>query len=276
MSERLWRRYPAPQRAGPERPGPQGRKREVLIPPRPGNAVRLVVLAVVGALLLAGCRVDTTLTIDVKQDGSGVVRVRTTLDADAVRQAEANGGKLEDRIRVADLASAGWTASAWVRRPDGSATLVVRKPFASAADLHDVIAELSGPKGPVQDVALERDSGLLTTNFDVTGVADLSELSTAVLDDQEVVGRLTAERVDLPALDQRLAQQLRDAFHLRVVVRFPDGSTETVPAPTGERTEIEASSSDLDATRAGLLATAILLAALAIVILVRGERRGHR
>jgi hypothetical protein len=233
--------------------------------------LRLLVLAVAGALLLAGCRVDTTLTIDVDQDGSGVVRVRTTLDADAVRQAEANGGKLEDRIRIADLAGSGWTATAWTRRPDGSATLVVRKPFESAADLRGVMAELNGPKGPVQDVALQRDSGLLTTSFDVTGVADLSQLSSGVLDDQEVVGRLTAERVDLPALDQRLSEQLHGSFHLRVVVRFPDGSTETVRTPAGERTEIDASSSDLDATRAGLLATGILLAALAIVILVRGR-----
>jgi hypothetical protein len=236
-----------------------------------GRRWRLLVPAVTVALLLAGCRVDTTLTIDVDQDGSGVVRVRTTLDADAVHQAEANGGKLEDRIRVADLAAAGWTASAWTRRPDGSATIVVRKPFASADALHDVIAELSGPKGPVQDVTLQRDSGLLTTSFDVQGIVDLAQATSGVLDDPEVVGRLTAESVDLTALDQRLTQQLRDSLHLRVVVRFPDGSTKIVRAPAGERTEIDASSSDLDATRAGLLATAVLLAALAIVVLVRGQ-----
>ena len=240
-----------------------------------GRRARLTVLVVI-ALLLAGCRVETTLTIDVHGDGSGVVRVRTTLDADAVRQAESNGGKLEDRIRITDLAGAGWTASAWTRRPDGSATLVLRKPFAGPAALHDVIAELSGPRGPVQDVELQRDSGLLTTSFDVKGVADLVQLTSGVLDDQDVVARLTAERIDLPAVDQRLADQLRGSFHLRIVVRFPGGSTQTMRAPAGERTRIDASSSELDATRAGLLGTAVLLAALAIVILVRGERARHR
>lgn len=240
----------------------------------PGRRARLVALLVL-AIVLAGCRVDTTLTVVVHEDGSGVVRVRTTLDAEAVRQAEANGGKLEDRVRLGDLSAAGWTVAAWERKPDGTATLLLRKPFASARQLAGVVDELSGARGPVRDVALTRDSGLLTTSFDVSGVADLTQLTSGVLDDQELVARLGAERIDLPVLDQRLSQELKDSFHLKVAVQFPDGTRKELSVDPGSKARIDASSSDLDATRAGLLVTAIVLAVLAVVILVRGER-SHR
>jgi hypothetical protein len=236
----------------------------------PGRGAKFgALLAVV--VLLAGCRVDTTLTVVVHDDGSGVVRVRVNLDADAVRQAEAGGAKLEDRVRLADLAAAGWNVSVWQRKPDGTASLVIRKPFASPAQLPSVVAELSGERGPVRDVELERDSGLLTTSYDVSGIADLTQLTSGVLDDPDLVARLSAERVDLPALDQRLSQQLRDSFRLRVVVRFPDGSRKELTVEPGTQATIDASSSDLDGTRAGLLATAVLFGVLGVVILVRGE-----
>jgi hypothetical protein len=236
----------------------------------PGRRAKLgALLAVV--VLLAGCRVDTTLTVVVRDDGSGTVRVRVTLDADAVRQAEAGGAKLEDRVRLADLSAADWTVSPWQRKPDGSATLVIRKPFTSPQQLTSVVEELSGERGPLRDVRLKRDSGLLTTSFDVSGIADLTQLTSGVLDDPDLVARLSAERVDLPALDQRLSQQLRESFRLRVVVRFPDGSRKDLTVEPGTQATIDASSSDLDATRAGLLATALLLGVLGIVILVRGE-----
>ena len=110
----------------------------------------------------------------------------------------------------------------------------------------------------------------------MTGVADLTDLTSDVLDDPELVARLTAEQVDLTAVDARLTQQLRDSFRLRVVVRFPDGSREAFAVAPGSRTALDGSSSELDATRAGLLATAGVLAVVGIVILVQGERRRSR
>jgi hypothetical protein len=240
---------------------------------------RAILLCLVALASLAGCRVDTTVTIDVRDDGSGVVRVRAELDGEAVREAEAGGGKLEDRVRLGDLEAAGWTVRPWTRRPDGSAVLVLTKPFDSAARLPAVIEELNGARGPLRDIRLRRSGGFLTTDFDLTGAADLSELTSGVLDDPELVARLTAEQVDLSALDGRLAQQLRDAFALRVVVRFPDGTTEAVAVEPGTRTAIDASASELDATRTGLLLTAAVLGLLGLVILVRGEvgrARGRR
>ena len=81
---------------------------------------RLLLVVVATFVLLAGCKVDTTLTIDVHDNGGGSVRIRVALDADAVQNAQAGGGRLEDRVRLGDLQAAGWTVSPWRRARDGN------------------------------------------------------------------------------------------------------------------------------------------------------------
>jgi hypothetical protein len=227
-------------------------------------------------LLLAGCRVDTTLTINVDDDGSGSVRVRVALDADAVQNAQAGGGMLEDRVRLGDLQAAGWRVSRWRRARDGSATVLLRKNFANADDLAGVIAELSGEDGPLRGVTLERDRGLLFTEYKVSGVTDLSQLTAGVANDPELVARLTAERVDLAQIDQRLTQQINDAFRLRIRLALPGGDVKEVRPEPGKKVSLATTSSQLDTTRALLLAAAVVLGVLGIFVLVRGEMRGRR
>ena len=119
---------------------------------------RIWVVGLLALVLVAGCKVDTTVIVDVRDDGSGVVRVRVALDTEAVGEAEAGGGRLEDRVRTADLAAAGWRVSPWARRSDGGATLVLTKPFGNVEALGPVIAELNGDRGPVREVSLTRDA----------------------------------------------------------------------------------------------------------------------
>jgi hypothetical protein len=233
-----------------------------------------VVLSV--CLLLVGCKVDATLTIDVDDDGSGTVRVRVALDAEAVQNAQAGGGTLEDRVRLGDLQAAGWTVSPWRRAPDGSASISVRKGFANADDLARVVAELNGDAGPLRGVRLERDQGLLFTEYEVTGSADLSQLTADVAADPELVAQLTAQRVDVTQIDQRLTQQINDAFRLRIRLVFPGGEVQEVRPEPGKKVTLAASSSRLDTTRALFLAAAAGLGVLGIVVLVGGELRGRR
>src|SRR5947207_692015 len=136
--------------------------------------MRRLLVVVAACLLLAGCKVDTTLTIDVHDNGGGSARIRVALDADAVQNAQAGGGRLEDRVRLGDLQAAGWTVSPWRRARDGSATVSLRKDFANAGELAGVVAELSGKDGPLRGVTLERSRGLLSTDYKVKGEADLS------------------------------------------------------------------------------------------------------
>ena len=78
-------------------------------------------LAVVGLLLVvlggSACRVDATVTVDVADDGTGLVEVVIQLDAAAV---DAIGG-LDERVRGADLADAGWTVDGPHRTTGGLA-----------------------------------------------------------------------------------------------------------------------------------------------------------
>ena len=235
--------------------------------------MRRLVIGLVACLLLAGCKVDATLTIDVDDDGSGTVRVRVALDAEAVQNAQAGGGTLEDRVRLGDLQAAGWTVSPWRRAPDGSASISVRKGFANADDLARVVAELNGDAGPLRGVRLERDEGLLFTDYEVTGSADLSQLTADVAADPELVAQLTAQRVDVTQIDQRLTQQINDAFRLRIRLVFPGGEVQEVRPEPGKKVTLAASSSQLDTTRALFLAAAVGLGVLGIVVLVGGELR---
>jgi hypothetical protein len=239
---------------------------------------RLLVVPLI-VLVLAGCKVDTKLSIDVRDDGSGTVVLEVVLDADAVSEAEAGGALLEDRVRLGDLEAAGWASTDWERRNDGIARLRVSKDFATASELGGVIEELDGPDGPLQDVALSFDDGIVFDRYRFGGVADLSQLRTGVLDDPEIVAALTAQQVDLTALDLRLVDQLQRSFALEVVVSLPGEGSRTFAAAPGETVTLSASSRQFDPSRSLLLLAASGFAALALLIFVRGllvDRRRRR
>lgn len=235
---------------------------------------RLLVVLFVG-LLFAGCKVDTTVTIAVHENGSGFVRVDVALDAEAVQNAEAGGGKLEDRVRLGDLEEAGWKVSPWKRAQDGRATLSLRKDFAAAGDVAGIFEELNGEDGPLRGVTLERDRNILFTRYKLAGVADLSQLTAGIAADPELAAQLSAQRVDLTRIDQQLSQEIRDAFQLRIRLDLPDGGKEFAPEP-GKKVSLSTSSTEFDTTRALLLLAAVALGVLGIVVLVRGELRSRR
>jgi hypothetical protein len=237
---------------------------------------RLLLVALLACLLLAGCKVDTTVTVAVHEDGSGFVRVTVALDAEAVQKAEANGGRLEERVRLGDLAAAGWKVSPWERAQDGSAVLTLRKDFARADEVAGIFDELSGANGPLRGVTLDRDRNVVFTQYELSGDADLSQLTAGITADPELAAQLSAQRVDLTTIDQQLTQQIRDAFRLRIRLDFPGGSKEFTSEP-GKKVNLSTSTTDVDITRALLLLAAVVLGVLGIAILVRGEiRRRNR
>jgi hypothetical protein len=231
------------------------------------------------AVLAAACKVDTTVSIKVRDDGSGVVTVTAVLDPDAVKAAEAGGGKLEDRVRLADLTRAGWTVQPWARAADGSAQIVLSKPFDSPGRVAAIMREVSGTAGPLRDVTVTRDRGLLSTSYDVRGTVDLAKVQTGLTTDPDVVAALTNQQVDVNAIDQSLLAEIRDSFGLQLHVELP-GETATVNGVAGKSTPVAASSSVLDTRRVVLLVIAVVLVALAVLVLVwpgrRRRRRGRR
>lgn len=236
---------------------------------------RRLVLLVVLTLLLGACRVDTTLTLRVRQDGSGTVQATVALDPAAVRAAEAGGTTLPRALRLSDLPAAGWRVH-WERRRSGGAVLTVSKGFRRAADAAGVAGELAGPDGPLRRVRVNRSASTFETRWSFTAEADLAALRTGLASDAELAGRLTAQRVDVAALDAALRDRFRDALHLRVGVALPHARSRGWTVTPGRRVVLQASSSALDERRVVLAAVGAGLVLVALVVLVAGERRAAR
>ena len=226
-------------------------------------------------LVAAACKVDTTVTVTMHDDGSGVVTVTAVLDPDAVKAAESGGGKLEERVRLGDLGAHGWTVQPWARAADGSAQITFTKPFSSPEQATAIVKELNGTAGPLRDVTVTRDSGTFSTSYQTTGKLDLKDLQTGLTSDPAVVGSLLAQSVDAGAVDQSLLADLRDSFALTVKVELPGGTTVVKGVP-GQASAVEASTSVLDTTKVILVTVAVVLVVLAILVFVWPGRRRRR
>jgi hypothetical protein len=226
-------------------------------------------------LLAAACKVDTTVTVTVHDDGSGVVSVAAVLDPDAVQAVESGGGKLEDRVRLGDLAAHGWTVRPWARAADGSAQITLTKPFRTPEQATAIVKEINGAAGPVRDVTVTREPGTFSTSYSTTGTVDMKDLQTGITTDKDVIGALLAQGVDAGAVDQSLLAQLHDSVGVTVKVELPGGTT-VVKGVDGKTTAIDASTSVLDTTRVIMLTVAIVLVVLAVVVLLWPGRRRRR
>jgi hypothetical protein len=239
---------------------------------------RFLGLALVAATLLAlaGCKVDSTVTVHVGEDGSGVVSVHVALDADAVAAAEADGGKLEERVRLSDLSSAGWKVGAWQRAADGSATLDLSKPFTKVAQVAPIVRELNGANGPLKAVRVARSDGTFSTGYSARGTVDLKNLSTGVPGDAQLVQALTAQHVDVNAIDQQLLADVQHSFGLRLVVELPGGKRATVAPAAGSAQAVDVSSSVRNDDRVLYAIAAGGFVLLAVVVMLNGRRVKRR
>lgn len=224
-------------------------------------------------LALGACRVDVLVRVDLKENGSGEVTVGIDLDADAVRAATVDGGTLDTRVRLDGLAESGWRISGWKETDNGGAALELKKPFSKPSEASAWIRELNGPSGPIRDLRVTRDAGPFRSEWSFRAVADRRALDLAISKDPELVARLTNERVDVKALEESLAKQADDSLHLRVTAFLPDAKPKTVSISQGDRAVVKASSTDLDFSHVIMLVVAIGAAALAIVLVIKGESR---
>ncbi len=233
---------------------------------------RWALLAVGLAVLLAGCSTRATLTVTVHPDGSGTVALRVALDAEAVQAAEAGGTPLADEVRLTDLSSAGWHVGRWARAKDGSASLELTKPFQNTGQVAGIARELSGPQGPLHGVTASHAGAWLglahTSTLD--GVVDLRDARSGVTADPAIAAILTAQHVNITALDEQLSAQVRAGLTVQVVADLPGGS-HTVTVAAGTQGRVAASSTAPDTRRAGLLAAALALLALAVLAWRRGR-----
>jgi len=253
-------------------------------PCAPRLRARVVLGVVALALVLAGCKVDATVSVVVRADGSGVVRVTVVADSEAVKAAESGGVALEQAVRLADLADSGWTIGSWLKADDGSATIVLSHRFESVDQVAGIVAGLNGETGPLPSLRATRDAGFFATEYAVKGSIDIPGAAAGIADDAELVAKLGALGVDVNIIDQQLLAQIQSSFTLQVVVKLPDRKAVTfapdvgsqVGRPGGSVAAVDASSSVRNTERVLFLVATAGFAVLAMLVWRRGGRRRAR
>jgi hypothetical protein len=232
--------------------------------------MRRLALVALALLLCSACKVDLSVNIDARDDGSGIVRATVTLDQEAARRLTAVGARLE----ADDLRAAGWTITQRER------SITATKPFANPRQLGDIIDEVAGPRRPLRNFTLTRKRSAFETDMAFSGVVDLTAGVEAFSDDRlrEQAGD------DLAALLDRSQAQLDELFGLRIGVRLPGDVDSNAPSDAangavwqpklGERARLTASASDLDTRRIVFVAVAVV-AGLALVLQVVRTMRRH-
>ena len=216
-----------------------------------------------------GCRVDVGMDVRVEDDGSGRVEVVVALDRDAARRVPG----LEDQLVVDDLEAAGWAVAGPEAVDGGGAEIRASKAFTSLDALGDVVAEVSGPEGPLADLVVERDRAPFGETWRVRGGADLRE-GLEVFGDAGLRERLGGSSFGMSQeeLERAAGQPLAEAVRFRVSADLPGGGRSWTPV-LGERTALTAESRTWEGGRLALAAAAAVLALLAVVMLLVRPRR---
>ena len=124
-------------------------------------------------MLLAGCRVDTRVSVVENTGGGGTVAVAVTMDAATV---DALGGQTElaKQLRYADLQAEGWTVSGPTLLQGGGASVTASHGFSGGAQLSDLMSALAGDSSshPFR-LRLSHSGGFWTDRTALTGAVDL-------------------------------------------------------------------------------------------------------
>ena len=120
-------------------------------------------------LVAAACEVGAEITIQVEEDGSGLVSVGVGVDVDTATSLGGDDGTegYESLVNLEDLEAAGWDYSG-LSREVNDLWHRASKPFGNPEELADVLAEAVGP-GVFSDIELERESAFARQNWSLTG-----------------------------------------------------------------------------------------------------------
>jgi hypothetical protein len=243
-----------------------------------------VVAVSVALLVLTGCRVDTTVTVDMASAGSGTVRVDVVLDHDAAARVPG----LDRLLSVDDLRKAGWTVSAPAATHDGGMAMSATKPFGTPQQAEQILASIGGADGPLRDLTVSRHSGFASTSYQVRATVDL-HAGLDAFGDPALVQALGGTSVAAAA--QGLARpgdpSPASAFAFHFAATLPGGAsgegaqqhgdtaTWDVPLGSAPRT-LRATSSQGSPRRPALAALAVVALLAAVAVGVAGARRERR
>lgn len=122
---------------------------------------------VVAGLILSGCRGNIDLTIDVREDGSGVVALQVTADQEAADQILDLSS--EAGLPLIDLNQAGWVIEPPAVNDEGVTSIGASKEFGNPEQLIEVLAEISGDEGLFSDFELTRTKSFAKVTYELVG-----------------------------------------------------------------------------------------------------------
>jgi hypothetical protein len=247
-------------------------------------------LIVLSVMVLAACRVDTTVDITMGQDGSGTITVTAIADAGVVSQAP---GLAED-LRFDDAKKAGWTVSEPTPTSDGGLKVELAHPFANPEEATALLQSINGSGGPLHNVVVSRKVEEGGTTVSIKGSLRIDGL--AAFADPDVLAAVGAT----PYAEQVVASTAgpNDAVHVTVEAHLPgkltsatgtvaDGNVSWIVPLDGSQLDMATTAADDHATQKmwGIASNVTLivlvvwcvLAAAFITWVVRQRRqRSHR
>ncbi len=187
---------------------------------RPPRLLQRIAAAVALCVLLAACQVDGRVEIDVADDGSGTIEVSVALDDAAVARA----GDLSEQLSIADMEAAGWGVVGPAVEDDGLTWVRATKAFEAA----DQVAAVSAETGVLRDVRIERSRSFSKTDYEISGLADVTG-GIERFGDDDLAALLGGRRVgiDLEQLEAEIGP-IADATSFTLVVRMPEDDDESV------------------------------------------------
>jgi len=177
------------------------------------RSLRCLVVGLLCAALLAGCRLDAGVAISVDRDGAGTVALQLVADPELAARAEEAG--VDPFAPLTEVQAPGWTVTA-EDRDDGGRTVVARARFDDPDELASLTADLAAAVNAPEAQLLEPFAVDLTSDtVTVSGGAAL--VPTAVV-------------AELGLTPEEALALLADSVDYRVRVSLPG---EVVEAPAG-------------------------------------------
>jgi hypothetical protein len=127
-------------------------------------------LAVMLTVVLAACRLDTTVTLQVEPNGSGEVAVVATANAAMVQAVP----DLRESLAFGDLKDAGWSVSEIGETEDGGLQVRVSRDFNNPEQATVLLNSLSGQFGPFKNMTLARSGKDTDSRWDLTGILEVN------------------------------------------------------------------------------------------------------
>lgn len=181
--------------------------------------------------MLVGCDSRVDVTINVEDDGSGIVQVEVELD-DAATTEIIDLGTVG--LALGDLDDAGWTTDAPQRLETGGLLLSASKGFGTAAQLDDIMQEISGEAGLFADFELERTKAFARVDYSLSG--SINPAGLAPFGDEELVAILERSIDDMAARYQASASDVTVSLRVQLpgdATLIEESTGEAVPSDSG-------------------------------------------